>query len=346
MTSPLLGEEMKGWCMNSSLSSLLNTFHTSILDDNATPSLPLIKPNGRIAASKQLAIYIEGYRIRLIHAIRSDYPALLALLGEQEFDRLALNYINNQPPTHFNLDRYPHGFTAFIRHDIDAFATDVATLETAIAEVFMLEESTPLEPSALTSLTPEALGQLTLTPRTASRLLHLAYPAEAFMMECREGHTPAPPAPETNYLYLVRHHNEVKRYPLSQAEYLILKQFYDGKTISDALDSVSETHPELLPEIAANLQSWFARWAEHTDFFKPSRCRHKSTANFYELAVPERNSRCCAFLDGPNIDRFAGFEIGFHAGKHERPTHGNLAGHDRTGLEITVYDSEARHAFD
>jgi len=238
--------------------STIETFHDAILNKDTSQALPAIKPNPRIPPEQQLSIYIDGYRLRLIEAIRSDYPALLLYLGESEFDRLALRYIETTPPTHFNLDRYPHAFAATLQND--DFAIDLAQLEAAIARVFMREESKPLTSGALLGITPETLAEMILTPRTASELLTLNYPADTYMEDMREGKAHVKPQTEPRHLFLVRHGNEVKRHVLSAPEYLILSRLAAGMNVGDALESVIEERPEYMSDMPEILQTAFARW--------------------------------------------------------------------------------------
>jgi hypothetical protein len=247
----------------------MGTFHMAILENDAKPAAATLKTNPKIAPERQMGIYIEGYRIRLTQAIRSDYPTLLALLGEKEFDRLALLYIESNPPTHFNLDRYPHAFAAFVHDSLsDDFTADVAALEGAIAQVFMMDDSTPLPPVVLGSVTPESFGKMTLNKRNASCLLELRYPADTYMEQLRDGLSPARPEPAIRYLYLVRHDNEVKRHPLSHAQHLILSQLCESVTVGEALDAIADQNPDLVPEIAAALPSWFAYWITNGFFME------------------------------------------------------------------------------
>src|SRR4051812_48866630 len=116
--------------MSTKLSTLLDAFHGAIFDNDPKRTLAAIKSNARIAPERQMAIYIEGYRTRLRLAVRSDYPELLALLGETLFDALAGAYVENAPSRHYTLDRYPHPFAAFVgAHAKNAFAAELATLE-------------------------------------------------------------------------------------------------------------------------------------------------------------------------------------------------------------------------
>jgi hypothetical protein len=249
-----------------SLHTLLDTLHTAILDKDARAAIPHIKHNPRLSPEQQLAIYIDGYRYRLIDAIRSDYPVLLAYLGEPAFNALARAYIDANPPTHFNLDRYPHAFAATVK---DGFAADLAHLESAVAEVFMLPESAPLTPASLSALTPEAFASVVLHARSASKILRFDYPVENYFAARRAGENPAPPAPEPSYVCIVRHTNEVQRHTLSHPGYLLLERLRAGDTIEAAFDHIATHHPESVPDIAANIQPWFAYWTA-SGFFKAS----------------------------------------------------------------------------
>lgn len=251
----------------SALAKLMDTFHSALLTKDGSAAADTLRTNPRIAPQKQMAIYIEGYRLRLIQAIRSDYPTLLALLGEQDFDALALRFIEDNPPRHFNLDRYPHAFAAFVKvHGGDAFAADMAALEAAIAQTFMLEDSPPLTPEMLRGISPETFGSTVLALRTASCLLAMEHDAEACLLAVRDG-KPAMRSPVSAcYLMLVRHHNEVQRHALSYAEFLMLQTLRRGLPVGKALEALAEAHPDYLPEIAGQLQPWFTRWTEHGFF--------------------------------------------------------------------------------
>src|SRR5689334_9473950 len=109
------------------VAKILERFHDSILENDADIAAPDIKAN-------RLGIYIDGYRMRLIQAIRSDYPATLWLLGGKAFDQQALTYIEANPPQGFNLDHYPHRFSKSLAAVPDIFVREVAELESAIAQ--------------------------------------------------------------------------------------------------------------------------------------------------------------------------------------------------------------------
>lgn len=239
---------------------LLADFHAAILENNAAKIASALKPHPRLSPEQQFAIYADGYRIRLLQAIRSDYPELIAYLGENIFDKLASGYIEKNPPTSYNLDFYPHKFASFIsQNSSDVFVMELAILESAIAEVFMLPDSDALAADALTKLSPEELGETRLNLRTASHLLKFSTNANEWLTAERSGNSIEPKTTE-NFLLIYRHNNEVHRLPLSQAAYLLLAELLQGNTLNQALESIAAQSPELLQTIAENLQIWFAEW--------------------------------------------------------------------------------------
>lgn len=255
-----------------SLYALYGNMHAAILEKDAAPAAGDVRRNPKMSPEAQLAVYINGYRLRLIEAVRADYPALLALLGEVAFDRMAMAYIERHPPAHFNLDRYPHGFAAFAAGTMPGdFAADLARLEGAIAEVFMQEDSEVLDPSGMRQLSPEAFGEMKLALRAASRLLALSWPAERYLAAWRAREAPPVPQPQAEYVFLVRHRNEVRRHLLGEAEYRVLAALAEGMAVGQALGAAASHDAALLPEIAGNLQRWFARWTESGFFRHPEK---------------------------------------------------------------------------
>jgi len=231
----------------------LNNLQAAILEKNFTLALPDIKPNQRISPQAQINIYVEGYRLRLLAAIRSDYPETLTLIGEKKFDELALEFIEQNPSENYNLDFYPHKFANFLLQLSDkswseaisdrvetkhaqhmSVIKDSILKEQAIAIVFMGEESEPVAPNELAKLSPEEFGNLILKPRLASKFLQS--------------------------LYVYRHNNEVQKVPLSEAEYLLLEKLFAGTPVTTALDELITNYPQYQAEIAQNLTNWFSKW--------------------------------------------------------------------------------------
>jgi hypothetical protein len=243
------------------MENLLEKFHHAVITGDKAPAIPLVKSHPRLTAEQQLAIYSDGYIWRLLGAIRADYPALLAVIGDAGFERLACEYIRQTPSTYYNLDFYPHAFADFVMAQRQAvFVCDVARIEQAIARVFMMEESLPLLPTALQGITIESLSDLVLRPRIASQLIKFSYPVSEWLDRQRAVGTTDVPQQKTSYVYVYRHNNEVQRVILQEAAYYLLYEIISGKSVGDALDAVVENRANLVESIAANLQEWLAYW--------------------------------------------------------------------------------------
>lgn len=241
---------------------LYSDFHTAILKNEAGGIIQAIKPHPRLKAEQQFAIYSDGYRIRLVQAIRSDYPVLLRLLGDKKFDDLATNYIEHTPPNSYSLDFFPHKFAEFLtKNHHEVFTIELAILEAAIAEVFMLPDSEEFTASKLAKTSAEKFGEMRLKLRHASQLLRFSYPINRWFTEARtNSELTAIPKMGATYLLLVRHNNEVQRHDLSEAEFILLENLAEGQSVAEAIGQTINKNPEYAQQITENLQSWFMNW--------------------------------------------------------------------------------------
>lgn len=80
--------------------------HADALDD--------IRGSRDLAPDDRLAIYRNSYHQRLIGALREDSPMLRHLLGDEQFDALALGYIAAHPSKTPNLRWYGEGLPAWL----------------------------------------------------------------------------------------------------------------------------------------------------------------------------------------------------------------------------------------
>jgi hypothetical protein len=236
-------------------------FHAAILANDAAPALPDIQETKTLSAVQRMNIYIDAYRLRLTAALRADYPTLCYALGDAAFEQHALAYINAHPPQSYSLDDYSAGFTgAFTGKD---FLHDLARLEQAITLVFNGPESAPLTLEYMQGLSPDAVAELQLSPRAASRLLAFDYDVNDYLQLFRAGSAPAIPQPKPTYLYLYRHAHEVQRAVLAPAAYELLRHLFSGETLDAAITHASTIYPD---DLAANFQNWFAEWIQQGFF--------------------------------------------------------------------------------
>jgi hypothetical protein len=249
---------------------LLDSMMNAILAGDTESAGALLREKDGFPARAQLAVYAQGYRIRLREAIEGAYPALHYYLGKGAFELLAEGFIAQYPSRHFNLDRYVIGFGPYVAQACaDVFACELAELESTIHLVYQAEETPALGVEWAQAQTPESFAAAPLGLRAASRLFAFDYPVEEYFAAFREEKKPATPAPRPNWLLVLRHKHQVKRLALGEAEYLLLSLLAEGHTLGEALD-----HPHLQPHLdehsAVHLRDWMARWINEGVLREPS----------------------------------------------------------------------------
>jgi hypothetical protein len=89
--------------------------------------------DARLSASDRLAIYNRGYYYRLLDALSSVFEQTARLLGNADFERLALAYLTRHPSEHPAVERVGRLFPQYLREhkEIADSASDLAALEWA-----------------------------------------------------------------------------------------------------------------------------------------------------------------------------------------------------------------------
>ena len=241
----------------------LEKLHADVTGGSADAA-PMLRANPRLSPEKQIAIYAEGYKIRLSHAVRDDYPCLGHYLGD-DLPPLIDAYIAATPSQSYSLDFYPHAFWRFARAKLsDPAMREVAELEGAIAEIFMGPGSPALTPQHLPSLNEETLAQTKFNLRAPHRFLSFTHDAESTLAGFKRGEAPQPIETKPTYLFLHRHNNEVHRRLLDEGEYRLLQAIDKSANFAEAVQQ-SGIGEETL---AATIGRWLSRWIGD-GFFTP-----------------------------------------------------------------------------
>ena len=139
-----------------------------------------IAPNSRLNAFERLEIYNRQYWYRVLGALAEDFPALRALLGEEQFSALSIAYLTEHPSRSFTLRNLGSKLVDWLREHPQwggrrhPLAVDLARVEWAFVEAFDGAERTPLTLDQIATL--DAGSLLALQPHL--QLLALDYPAD------------------------------------------------------------------------------------------------------------------------------------------------------------------------
>ena len=131
---------------------------------------------GALSPAERLDLYANMYFLRLVEAVRADFPCVEALLGEVAFEAQVASYVRAHPSTQPSLDALGGRFEAHLRAGpgLGAEVADLAALEHARAEVLTEGDAEPVAKDALAALGPERVGEARLTLIPALRVLTLS----------------------------------------------------------------------------------------------------------------------------------------------------------------------------
>lgn len=242
-----------------------------------------IAPNSRLTAFERLEIYNRQYWFRVLGALAEDFPALRAVIGSLQFEKLSIAYLTEHPSRSFTLRNLGSKLAEWLaghqeftgrRH---ALAVDIARIEWAFIEAFDSAERTPLTLSQIAAL--DGASRLALQPHL--RFMALNYPADDLVLSLHNrekrqtseagiehDEDAAPPVAlprlRRRPTWLAAHRVAYSVYyrRLTQEEFLMLSALHRGESLGEALEAAF-AHSRI-PEArrAARVQAWFGTWAE------------------------------------------------------------------------------------
>jgi hypothetical protein len=128
-----------------------------------------------------LDVYRDGYALRLIEVLTTDYPGLMAMAGPADFDHMARAYIAAHPSRHPSIRWFGKDVADFLGatppYSRTPAAAEMARFEWALGEAFDSPDVTPITADALMALPQEAWETLSFTTLPSLRRLVLAFEA-------------------------------------------------------------------------------------------------------------------------------------------------------------------------
>jgi len=120
--------------------------------------LDRVRGTGAADAATRMNVYAEGYALRLLEALETDYPGLKAIAGADEFEALGRAFIAEFPSTYRNLRWYGDRLAQFLLQapawsDRTELA-DMARFEWAMATSFDAPDAACLTRETLAGIAP------------------------------------------------------------------------------------------------------------------------------------------------------------------------------------------------
>lgn len=151
----------------------------------------------RLTAEARVEIYANMYFYRLLEALKEDFPATLAVLGDDNFHNLVTGYLVEYPPTEPSMYHLGRHLADFLRdhpmRENTPFVADLAALERATVEVFHAADARTLDAEAMRAIPAEQWGALDIGTHPAVQILPLEWRVADLLraVEDRREWTPA-----------------------------------------------------------------------------------------------------------------------------------------------------------
>ncbi len=208
-------------------------------------------------------IYRNGYYRAAIDSLVSNYPTILALLGDDYFRSLAKHYVTEFPPCVGSLVGYGHEFASFLaEHDVSQqlpYLSDIARLDRAWLNVYFAAENAPITVDEISTLMGRvddiAMHQLVLC--TAIDIVSLDYAVTPVWQKLKETgrlNTAIEVIKRPEYVLLWRQHSEVLIRPITSVEFNFLSGLNAGLNLEEAAEiAVLDDSDFNLSEFFSNL---------------------------------------------------------------------------------------------
>jgi hypothetical protein len=138
-----------------------------------------VQGSARVPVATRLGIYAGAYRGRLAEALAANFPALAALLGEDDFRDLAGRYIAAHDSPFFSIRYYGHELAQFLAVHEDyaeiPLLTELARWEWTMAGVFDAPDAPVLTHAALSQVAPQQWARLRFTVHPSVARMELAW---------------------------------------------------------------------------------------------------------------------------------------------------------------------------
>ncbi len=237
------------------LSHLQDKFQQYLMSDESYFQTCVINTE-KVSIETRLNIYKNAYRLRLIDALSSNYPMLHLYLGDDDFECLALNYIDAHPSIYRSIRWYGDQLPTFLTDDLAELAKfewiQTLAFDAADAPVLTMDEISLISPddwANMRFITHPSLHCVDLTWNVVS--IWEAISAEII--------PPEPIQEETNTTWMLWRLDLINQYcPLTEIEKWAMQAIINHASFGDICEGLCEwmNEEEAVHYAASLLKGW------------------------------------------------------------------------------------------
>ncbi|KTD18757.1 Uncharacterized protein conserved in bacteria [Legionella lansingensis] len=235
--------------MSIPLSKLQSDFRDIIFHDEETEIYSFVNENG-LTAKRRLQIYQNNIFETLTDTLKSIYPTILKLVGDNFFIATAHEYIHNYPSESGDLAQFGRMFDHFLAEFSPAqrliYLPEVAQFDWACHEVFHAAFHEPFILAKLEAIPEECYGQIKFQLHPASRVLFFQFPILRIWQICQDEESNDEVRLEEggNDILVIRRQLGIEFEKLSKGEAVFLHALLQGAIFADACALALRADPE------------------------------------------------------------------------------------------------------
>jgi hypothetical protein len=222
----------------------------------------IVLGDDRLSAEARVDIYANMYFYRIRDALKEDFPATLAVLGDDNFHNLVTGYLLEYPPTEPSISDCGRYLADYLRdHPLRRgapFVVDLAKLERVVVEVFHGSDEAALEPDMLRATPPEDWPAMKLRIHPAAQIFALEWRVSELLRAVEEARQWKPAERGAIKVLVWRRNARVFYRDLEHAEADALDAASRGATFAEICDVVAANADGQDPVAAMN--RLLARW--------------------------------------------------------------------------------------
>jgi hypothetical protein len=223
----------------------------------------LLRTDGA-SPQQRIAVYVDAYVLRLAEALRTNYPALHQLLGDNEFDRMACRYLAVHPSSHASIRWFGQHLSKFLGMEppyanIPSIA-ELAEFEWALRHTIDAADAALITLDRLQAIEPESWATLTFSLHPALSILHFEWNSPQIWSALMADEQVPDPAPQSMHWLVYRQLNLLTGWrSASTLEIHALNCIDRGNSFADLCEALEHEAEDIdsIPLLAATLlKSW------------------------------------------------------------------------------------------
>ncbi|MCH9807741.1 MAG: DNA-binding domain-containing protein [Alphaproteobacteria bacterium] len=183
----------------SRLAELQSLLQNGILagDNECDGVLAVLRTGNGAPVAERFGIYTNAYRARLVEIVGKDHELLVEYMGEDLFNRMALEYVDAHPSSTTNARYYSRNLSLFLAENEPykrwPQMAEIVSIQTALDDAFDSEDNLAAGLEDLSGLAPEQWAGLVFEPHSSVRTLEATTNAFEIWSALKAGHEAPPP---------------------------------------------------------------------------------------------------------------------------------------------------------